>query len=156
MSLKLALVASAAVIAAAGTASAQDFTLSPAFGQANLSAGFSPDPYTVNMTAGGNIDASAAFGGSCAGMIANAPDFRLNYQAGGFSLYLGAVSSTDTTIVVNAPDGSWYCDDDSGGNLDPLLTFSNPMSGRYDIWIGTYGSGSDLAQATIRISELGG
>lgn len=155
MFLKSALAASAALLSVAGVAAAQDWSLAPTFGQANLNAGFTPDPYTVSMTAGGNIDAANTTGGQCAGMIANAPDFRLNYNAGGFPLYIGARSNTDTTIVVNAPDGSWYCDDDSGGNLDPLLNWANPQSGQYDIWIGTYGSGSGLASATIRISELG-
>ena len=30
--------------------------------------------------------------------------------------------SSDTTLVVNGPDGRWYCDDDGGnGSLNPAL-----------------------------------
>ncbi|MHA6287614.1 peptidase S1 [Maricaulis sp. CAU 1757] len=153
--MKFTLAASAALVAIAGTALAQDYTQAPTFGSANLSAGFTPDPYAVNITAGGNIDASQ-WGNGCAGMVANAPDFRLQYSAGSYPLSIGAISDADTTLIINGPDGQWYCDDDSGGDLDPLLTWGNPPSGQYDIWIGTYGSGSDLAPATIIISELGG
>ena len=58
------------------------------------------------------------------------------------------------TLLVNAPDGSWYCNDDSNG-LNPMVSWSSPRSGQYDIWIGTYGSGSGMASATLTISELG-
>lgn len=154
MTIRTILAASVAIVAVAGVSAAQDFSLNPSFGQTTLSAGFAPDPYTVQITAGGNIDASASLGGECRGMIANAPDYRLNYNAGSLPLYIGAQSGADTTIVINAPDGSWYCNDDSNG-LNPMVSWGSPMSGQYDIWIGTYGSGSGMASATLTISELG-
>ena len=46
--------------------------------------------------------------------MAEAPDYRLNYQAGGnWPLHIFAQSDSDTTLAVNGPDGTWYCDDDS-------------------------------------------
>jgi len=149
-------IAAAALIAAstAGIAVAQDWSLNPTFGSVSLNGGFTPDPYTVAITAGGTIDATQVFD-RCRGMIANAPDFRLQFNPGSLPLTIGAQSNTDTTIVINAPDGQWYCDDDSGGNLNPSVTFGSPQAGQYDIWIGTYGSGSDLATSTLTISELG-
>ena len=156
MSLKSVLVAGIAAVAISGAASAQDWSLNPTFGSVSLNAGFMPDPYTVSITAGGTIDARSASGGQCQGMIANAPDFRLYYGAGSLPLYLGARSDRDTTLVVNGPDGSWYCDDDSGDGLNPLIYFSRPMSGQYDIWIGTYGTNSGLANSVLTISEIGG
>lgn len=154
MSLKS--IAAAALLAAstAGIAVAQDWSLNPTFGSVSLSGGFTPDPYTVSITAGGNIDATQVFD-RCRGMIANAPDFRLQFNPGSLPLTIGARSNTDTTIVINGPDGQWYCDDDSGEGLNPSVTFNNPQGGQYDIWIGTYGSGSDLASSTLTISELG-
>lgn len=143
-------VASAAMLAA--DASAQNFGLNPNYGSVSLSSGFTPDPYTVQITSGGNIDAGSTIGGACRGMITDAPDFRLNYNAGSFDLYVSAVSTGDTTLVVNGPDGQWYCDDDSGGNLNPAMMFDGPMSGQYDIWIGSFGGGNHTA--TLRISEL--
>jgi hypothetical protein len=130
-----------------------DFTLPPAFGEISLSAGFTPDPFTVDLVAGGNIDAFEAIGGNCYGSIAEAPDYRLQYSAGGFPLILSVLSGNDTTLVVNGPDGSWYCDDDSAGNLNPMVRFDNPSSGQYDIWVGTFGGGT--ANATLNISEIG-
>lgn len=137
-----------------GVALAQDYNQPPSYGSVSLSAGFTPDPYTVNLQSGGAIDASSRLGGSCRGYVANAPDFRLNYSAGSsFPLILSVNSGSDTTLVVNGPDGRWYCDDDGGANLNPSLRFNSPMSGQYDIWVGTYAS-SSLQSATLYISEV--
>ncbi len=152
MSFKIILAAGIAAASFAGLAAAQDWSLQPTFGTVNLNSGFTPDPYTVAITAGGTIEASN-LSSSCRGMIANAPDFRLNFSAGSMPLYISAYSSADTTLVVNGPDGSWYCNDDTNG-LDPSLGWGNPQSGQYDIWIGTYGTNSDLASSTLHISEL--
>ncbi len=135
------------------TGNMPDFTLSPTYGQVTLTAGFTPDPHTINLTAGGEIDALDALGGSCRGDIATAPDYSLNYTSGSWPLYIWAIADADTTIVINGPDGQWYCDDDSAGSLNPLFEFANPQSGRYDIWVGTYSGGT--APATLYISELG-
>lgn len=147
----------ASVVTAALLASpaiAQDFSAPATFGTVNLSSGFTPDPYNVTLTSGGQLRASD-LSSSCRGWIANAPDYSVYYEAGNmFDLTIGAVSNTDTTLVVNGPDTSWYCDDDSGEGLNPSMTFSSPASGRYDIWVGSYSEG-DYAQATLSISELG-
>src|SRR5690606_32700681 len=117
------------------------------------SAGFTPDPHEVNMTAGGTLDADQ-LGGNCVGRIATAPDYRLYYTPGTYPLYIGVNSGADTTLAINTPSGSWVCDDDGGSiGTNPLVTFSKPLSGRYDIYVGTYGS--DTARATLTISEVG-
>ena len=146
----LAAATALAVAATTGMAAAQDWSLNPAYGTVNLTAGFTPDPYRVNVFSGGNNEASATIGGNCIGRVADAPDVRLNYNSGSFPLYLSVNSGGDTTLVVNGPDGRWYCNDDSMG-LDPVVQFSNPMSGQYDIWVGSWGSGEN---ATLNISEL--
>ncbi|MEO3432732.1 hypothetical protein [Inquilinus sp. CAU 1745] len=146
------LVVAAIVGLAAGESAGQDFSLSPAFGSARLAAGFVDDPYLVNVLAGGGIDVSRRITG-CTGSIADAPDFRLDYEAGGLPLSIFVESGSDTTLVVNAPDGRWYCDDDGWGDLDPLVSFNAPLSGQYDIWIGQFDGGSGVS-ATLGISEL--
>lgn len=152
--LLLATAVSALSLGIAGTASAQDWRLNPTYGGVTLSTGFTPDPYQVNLQSGGSINAANTLGGNCRGYVANAPDFRLQYNAGNvLPLAISVNSAADTTLVVNAPDGRWYCDDDSGGGLNPSLTWNSPMSGQYDIYVGTYGSAS-LANATLAISEL--
>lgn len=146
--------AALAAVATAGVAAAQNYSLNPAYGTVNLTAGFTPDPHVVNVASGGRNDASQTVSSSCRGFIAEAPDVRLNYRAGSFPLILSVNSSADTTLVVNGPDGSWYCDDDGGEQgLNPSLRFNSPQSGQYDIWIGTYGNASNQA-AQLHISEL--
>jgi hypothetical protein len=54
--------------------------------------------------------------------------------------------------LINTPNGRWYCDDDSGGSLNPKVQITNPQSGRYDVWVGTYGD--DMVQSTLKVSEL--
>jgi hypothetical protein len=151
--MKKFLFASAAAVVLAAGAHAQDFTASPTYGSVNLNAGFTPDPFNVNITSGGSISASNV-SSSCRGWVANAPDYSVNYNAGGFDLTIGATSSSDTTLLVNGPNGEWYCDDDSGAGLNPLVQLNNPRSGRYDVWIGSYSSG-DYAATVLSISELG-
>ncbi len=149
------LAAAAAVLVCAAPAIAQDYSAPPTYGSVNLNSGFTPDPYTVRITSGGARSA-ANVSSSCRGWIANAPDYSVYYTAGNmFDLTIGATSSSDTTLVVNGPSGNWYCDDDSGEGLNPSMTFSNPQSGRYDIWVGSYSQG-DYADAVLAISELGG
>jgi hypothetical protein len=150
------LLVAAAVIAAAltGAAAAQDFNANPNYGTANLTGGFTPDPYVVNVSSGGSINVANSIGGSCRGFISAAPDVRLNYNPGSLPLIISVNSSADTTLVVNAPDGRWYCDDDGGVNgMNPMVRFNSPASGRYEIWIGTYGN-SSLQPGQLNISEL--
>lgn len=141
----------AGVALMATAAAAQDPSASPAFGQVRLSEGFPEDPHVVELVAGGDIDASR-LGGSCVGLIASAPDYRLTYDTtGGMPLHIVAVSEGDTTLVINGPDGRWYCDDDSFEDLDPKVSFSRPQSGVYDIWVGTFG---EPLQAVLGITEV--
>jgi serine protease Do/protease YdgD len=149
--MRRALLASAvALFALGGAAVAQNFSLPPAYGTLNLNAGFLPDPQVVNVVAGGNIDARR-LGGNCVGAIANAPDVRLNYRAGSFPLYIAARSNSDTTLVINLPNGQWLCNDDFQG-LNPGVVLRNPPSGQYDIWVGTFGGGT--APAQVIVSEV--
>ncbi|MED5550467.1 MAG: peptidase [Pseudomonadota bacterium] len=144
----------AATLILAPAVSAQDYSLQPSFGSINLSSGFLPDPYERRLTAGGTIRAQNRFS-NCRGYIANAPDFSLYYTAGSQDLFINVDSEADTTLVVNGPDGRWYCDDDGAdAAFNPLLHWQTPQSGRYDIWVGTYSTGSGVP-ATLFISELG-
>ncbi|APE28751.1 hypothetical protein [Aurantiacibacter gangjinensis] len=144
----------AGALALSAPAYAQDVSASPTYGETTLASGFTPDPFRQAIQSGGPIDASG-ISAACAGFIASAPDYSINYTAGSLPLYLSATADNDITLVVNGPDGSWYCDDDSGGNLNPLITFQVPQSGRYDIWVGTYGGATNYP-ATVNVSELYG
>ena len=139
--------------AAVPGAVAQNYNAEPNYGTINLRSGFMPDPRVIALQSGGNIDVSR-LNSNCQGFISNAPDVRLNYSAGSLPLYISVDSSADTTLVINGPDGEWYCDDDGGEyGLNPSVRFNRPRSGRYEIWVGTYG-GATLRNARLHISEL--
>lgn len=147
------IVAASFAAAAPAAAAAQDFNADPNFGALNLRTGFTPDPRVVSIRSGGEINAQTV-SSACAGFISSAPDVRLNFTAGSLPLILSVAASADTTLVVNGPDGRWYCDDDGGVNgSNPMVRFNAPQSGRYEIWIGTYGNAS-LQPGQLNISEL--
>lgn len=131
-------------------AAAQDYDADPNYGSLHLVSGFTPDPEVIRLQAGGDMRPNV---NGCTGFITNAPDVRLTYDAGSLPLIISVNSSADTTLVVNGPDGSWYCDDDGGEGLNPSIRFNRPMSGRYEIWVGTFSPGS-LPRAELHISEL--
>ena len=141
-----------AALVIAAPAAAQDWRLNPTYGQVSLRAGFTPDPYNVQVTSGGSIRASNRFT-NCAGFIANAPDFRLHWDGrGNLPLVISVSSHADTTLVINGPDQQWWCDDDSGQGTNPSIRFDSPRSGQYDIWVGNYTNENN--RATLSISEL--
>lgn len=125
----------------------------PTYVTADLKAGFLPDPWTQSLQAGGGDRVDSQLGPGCIGYIHGAaPDVDLNYEPGSASLYIHATSHADTTLVVNAPDGRWYCNDDFIG-LDPMVVFQRPQRGNYNIWVGVHGS-SSMQSATLKITEL--
>jgi V8-like Glu-specific endopeptidase len=157
--LSLATAASVAALSMVTAAAAQDYTLPSTFGEIALVTGYLPDPATVDVLAGGALAlqmTDSVTGGRCAGHFAEAPDFRLHYQAGQvYPLTVYVESQADTVLMINAPDGSWYCNDDFSG-LDPAIGFDRPLSGQYDIWVGTYAPiGHDgYPPALLSITEL--
>jgi S1-C subfamily serine protease len=134
-----------------------DFAASPYYGSAELIAGFTPDPHTVTISAGGSVDVSAAqYGNECNGYASSAPDYQLNWSGDSASLQLYFVAADiadDATLIINNPNGTWLCNDDSETSLNPGVTISNPVAGRYDIWVGSYAQG-EFIRGVLNISEL--
>ncbi|EPX83341.1 hypothetical protein ruthe_02967 [Rubellimicrobium thermophilum DSM 16684] len=146
--------AAALVLLAASSAQAcPNWQAAPSFGQIELWAGFTPDPYVRNITAGGRYDLARCFGSAgWGGSVAASPDFDLYWRGNSSQLTIAVQSSWDTVLLVNAPDGQWYYSDDVRGT-NPAITFQNPQQGLYDIWIGAYGGGRGLPGQLI-ITEL--
>ena len=137
------------LLAAAGVAAcALLATQASAQEQISLSAGFVPDPVSVEIYSGGPTDASG-IAGSCVGMVADQPDISLTFRSQGGPLGIAVYSSGDTSLVINGPDGRWYCNDDADG-LNPQLRWGRAPSGQYDIWVGAVG---DAAPSTVLITE---
>ena len=125
------------------------------FGVHALADGFLPDPEEISVVSGGSVSVQDLnIGSACRGYGTNTPDVILNWDGSGF-LRFGVDGDGDTTLVINAPNGSWYCDDDGGDGVDPRIDFSDSSSGQYDIWIGSYSS-DDQISGTLMITELSG
>lgn len=131
-----------------------DYTLASNFGSTDLTAGFTPDPFTVEITSGGPIDVSY-LGNGCRGFATAASDYDVTYTAGSEDLlrFYFVAETEDTTLIINAPDGSWHCNDDAPGTIDPMIDFDDPEEGRYDVWIGSYESGTEN-EGTLYVTEL--
>ncbi|MCC6002019.1 MAG: peptidase S1 [Pararhodobacter sp.] len=151
--LKLAAAVLAAIPVITTPGVAQNWRLNPSYGSATLNAGFMPDPRMRSVQAGGNIRINPIGGCPGGGYVANAPDYRVHYRAGGFALSFYVRAPGDTLLLINDPQARWYCNDDYSG-LDPAIRFGNPMSGQYDVWVGTYGR-NRVRNATLYITELG-
>jgi hypothetical protein len=133
-----------------------DYQANGKYGEANMSAGFSPDPYSIGMTAGGNVDVSY-LGGSCSGFASTSPDLRINFGGGGSSLlriyFVG--TNGDPKMIVNDPYGNFYCVNDSFGTVNPTIDFNNPAGGTYDVWIGSYAANTTVT-GTLYMTENSG
>lgn len=154
MARTLALAAAVSLLALPAQAQSLNTGASGAYGQVELEAGFLPDPHLVELQAAGPIDMSAV-NGDCVGYVTQDPSFSLDYTAGEYSLFIAAVSDGDATLTVRAPDGSWACDDDGAGALNPLVAWEQPQSGRYQIWVGRWDAPESMP-AVLHISEIGG
>jgi len=116
-----------------------------------LSSGFTPDPQTLGMKAGGNIEVDE---GDCSyGYIAESGGMGLQYTAGSFDLYVYVESDIDTMLLIRTPSNEFICDDDSHGSLNPLLHIEDPESGLYIVFVGGY-TQNEYRDATLHISEL--
>lgn len=147
-------IATGLLLASSVVAAAQDYTLPPTAAMIKLTAGFSPDPHEAAVVPGGAVNAAKTIEG-CFGFVSEAPNLRLFYTPGDVPLIFQVGAAVDTTLLVRAPDGQWLCDDDTGGDLNPRLALAAPLSGQYDIWVGTYGPAA-AAQATLFVTAAAG
>jgi hypothetical protein len=129
--------------------------------------GFTPTPIIMGGTAGGTTDASTmvgtgtmAFGYSCIGMMPTAPQHVLEVTAPIPHLRIvvdtyvaGTGGSNDTTLMVRMPDGSYWCDDDGGGELQPMVEGAVMMAGRVEVFVGGYSSSGVGARYKVAFTE---
>lgn len=148
----LALAAAVAVACSPGVAAAQNHSLAPSGGRVSLSSGFTNDPRTFAVRAGGPIDIEE-LGGDCAGFVANAPSLQLSYEADDFPLAFRSRSESDTVLAVRSPSGRWSCDDDGWNDLNAEVLYDAPESGAYHVWVGTF-SEADPVAAELLITEV--
>jgi hypothetical protein len=135
-----------------------DYSLEPQYSSFNLSAGFSPDPYYISGTSGGDVNVqSQSIGGSCIGYASKAPDFRLNWTGSTTGLKIRFEVNNggdDTILIINTPNGSWLCnDDEDDGTLNPMIDLSGQEEGQFDIWVASLSSG-EYHEGKLIITEL--
>lgn len=132
------------------------------FGETSLSGGFLPDPFTVDVVSGSTsedeVDVSSQGlttnnNGSCAGYATREPDFILHFDNPGEVLRFFVTAGADTTLIINDGQGNWWCSDDDGGNLNPMIDVQNPPAGQYDIWVGSYAQDANI-HGVLSITEL--
>ena len=135
----------AIIFSSARSIAQPDPALDPTFGSIELTAGFKPDPYKKEVTAGGRI--STNLGGVNAN-ISKAPEFRLEYTAGKAPLTFEVRSKGETALLIRQPDGKWIA---NGDGVRGQIVLKEPQSGRYDIYVGAVGN--DTVPATLLIAE---
>lgn len=75
----------------------------------------------------------------CLGFGDPKPDHLLILQQpfSSLSIRVRSAPQVDTTLVVQSPDGSLRCGDDSGSQKDALVSDNNWQPGTYRVWVGT-------------------
>ncbi len=122
-----------------------DYNLEANYGGIQLEAGFRDDPHLVEMVSGATEDAfvdvaATEIGADCVGYSTPSPDYKIQWTGSSQGLrifFLSTQEEGDTTLIINLPDGSWMCADDSSG-LNPLIDIVDPAEGQYDIWVGSF------------------
>jgi len=119
----------------------------------NLSAGAAD---TRDVVAGGSInlfERASACGITGHGHVAPGPDFTLYYDApnADAELQIAATGDCDTLLLVNDLNAAWLFNDDHDG-LDPMISIPAAATGRYDIWVGTYGEA--LCRASMTVTSI--
>ena len=124
------------------------------YGRQALAPDFQPSPVTLDVVSGGDIAVKPlALGDNCLGYAATDPDVVVDLAAGFERVTFLIASTEDTTLIINLPNGSWSCNDDTNG-LNPALVYYNPAPGRYQIWIGSYAA-ETFDEAVLYLAETG-
>ncbi len=123
-----------------------------------LSSGFNPDPnLTQNVAYAGSLAVDVSYlGGGCTGYAMTNPSFQVSWSGGGDLLRFFFIppDGADTTMVVRAPNGQWYCNDDSFSTIHPSVTFTGPSNGAYLVWIGAFSGGGTGGAGDLYVTEV--
>lgn len=125
------------------------------FGVQNLAPGFVPDPHDINVVSGGDVDAGTMnLGEGCRGWLTRQPDIIVHLSGASNMLrFYVTAGDDDTTLVVNAADGTYHCNDDAYGGRNPSVDIQGAGAGQYDVWVGSYQQGV-RANGVLHVTEL--
>ena len=134
------------------TATGPDPTRAPLYGDASLSPGFQPAPFTTQITGGGHSQAADFIADErCRGYISEAPDFSISLDESFDAIAFAVYSPARMTLVIHASDGKWRCSDGREGE-QPSIGLRSPPAGQYDLWVGSAAEGN-YAAAILYASE---
>ena len=116
-----------------------------------LVAGFNDDPRMLSVVAGGSENA----GGDCR-FVADGPSLVIDYTPDDFALsFMTLGGAIDTTLMVVDPNGVTQCNDDmTPEDQNAAVTFEIPVTGRYQVYPGTYGAEDVGAFVEIAVTEM--
>ncbi|MCH8494274.1 MAG: hypothetical protein LAT57_01410 [Balneolales bacterium] len=135
LSLAVVVILGSAAITLAQEVKLPNYHAEPMFGTVDLTSGFTPDPHTIEVEAGGDTAMPVT---GCVGFINyDAPDVDLNFTAGDYLLsFLAQSQAVDVSILIYTPDERWVC---ASSNIPggAGILFNKPLSGNYNIWVGS-------------------
>ncbi|MCX7808125.1 MAG: hypothetical protein N2515_05925, partial [Deltaproteobacteria bacterium] len=111
----------------------------------------SPPLQSVTIRAGGN-DEGGTRGSPCHGFFPEEPQIVLEVQGSTPSIQITAHSSSDTLLAIRLPNGTFFCDDDGGGGVNPAITLNSAM-GRYEVFVGTFQREDQGTPATVFVRK---
>jgi hypothetical protein len=116
---------------------------------------FAPDPMQLKGVTGGQSSTASVAGtketetGACLGYMESQPYHRLELKSRFRYLSIVASGSTDTTILVKGPGGTWCNDDFQGKDAGVSGEW---LPGSYDVWVGSYARNKAVPY-TLKLSE---
>jgi hypothetical protein len=124
------------------------------FGTITLATGFTPDPHVASGTSGAGASGrdASTLDANCRGQIDSTPDHLFVATTAMSNLRIMANSTSDTTLVVQKPDGTYACNDDGEG-LNPIVVVQGAAAGTYQVFVGSYTEGENAAYK-LGVSEL--
>lgn len=120
-------------------------------GASYFSPGFSPDPRIFRGTSGSDRQAGSLNSG-CEGMIGNQPSHVIQLGSQ-MTLRVVVQSASDTVLVIQHPDGSFKCDDDSDGP-NPIVSGSF-AAGEHKIYVGSFEPGNTATYTLGVTTQMG-
>jgi hypothetical protein len=103
----------------------------------NATAGFPLDPFLTSVQGGGAVKANT-LAANCTGFVAANPTVSVAFGGEADNLRAFFFSDGDPTLVVRTPDGAYHCNDNTSQLiLDPTVEITQPVTGRYDVWVGS-------------------
>jgi hypothetical protein len=113
----------------------------PVFGRIAITSQLRTARFSTGRT-GGSVNAAQIHGrGVCRGYVTDPPSFIMNITEEQRFMRMFVNSAQDTTLVVQFPDGSFVCNDDSFNTLHPSID-DHFVPGVYYVWVGIYREGA--------------